>query len=97
MIAKFRPVLPIIAITPSQRTARELNLVWGVQPIYLDNPDFYNMDVESIIEKSVKYSVEIGMLDENEHIVILLVSRKFERRGNLIGLYYVGEILESSS
>ncbi|MFX1274218.1 MAG: pyruvate kinase [Promethearchaeota archaeon] len=96
MIAKFRPVLPIIAITPSQRTARELNLVWGVQPVYLDNPDFYKLDVESIIEESVKYSVEIGMLDENEHIVILLVSRKFEKRGNIIGLYYVGEILEAS-
>ena len=97
MIAKFRPELPIIAITPSERTARELNLVCGVQPIYLENPDFYKMDAESIIERSVKYSVEIGMLDENEHVVILLVSRKFQRRGNLIGLYYVGEILENSS
>jgi pyruvate kinase len=97
MIAKFRPELPIIAITPSERTARELNLVCGVQPIYLENPDFYKMDVESIIERSVKYSVEIGMLDENEHVIILLVSRKFQRRGNLIGLYYVGEILENSS
>ena len=96
MIAKFRPILPIIAMTPSQRTARELNLVWGVQPDYLDNPDFYKMDVESIIEQSVKHSVEIGMLDENEHVVILLVSRRFERRGNIIGFYYVGEILESS-
>ncbi|MCK4286653.1 MAG: pyruvate kinase, partial [Candidatus Lokiarchaeota archaeon] len=78
MIAKYRPPLPIIAITPSKRTARELNLVWGVQPFYIENIDFFNMDAEEIIEQSVKNAVEIKILDENEHVIILLVSRKFE-------------------
>ncbi|MHA2281827.1 MAG: pyruvate kinase [Promethearchaeota archaeon] len=94
MIAKYRPPLPIIAITPSKRTARELSLVWGVQPLHIENIDFFNMDAEEIIEQSVKNAVEIKLLDENEHVIILLVSRKFERRGNLVGFYYVGEILE---
>ena len=97
MIAKYRPPLPIIAITPSKRTARELNLVWGVQPFYIENIDFFNMDAEEIIEQSVKNAVKIKLLDENEHVIILLVSRKFERRGNLVGFYYVGEILEQGS
>lgn len=97
MIAKYRPPLPIIAITPSIRTARELGLVWGVQPVHIENIDFFHMDAEEIIEQSVKHVVNINLLDENEHVIILLVSRKFERRGNLIGLYYVGEILEPSS
>ncbi|MFX1388944.1 MAG: pyruvate kinase [Promethearchaeota archaeon] len=94
MIAKYRPPLPIIAITPFKRTARELSLVWAVQPVHIENIDFFNMAAEEIIEQSVKYAVEIKLLDENEHVIILLVSRKFERRGNLVGLYYVGEILE---
>jgi pyruvate kinase len=81
MISKFRPRLPIIAITPFKKTARELNLIWGVQPIHIEKIDFFNLDVEDLIEQSVKYGVE-------------LVSRKFQRRGNLVGLYYVGEILE---
>ncbi len=97
MIAKYRPPLPIIAMTPFKRTARELSLVWAVQPVHIDNIDFFNMDAEEIIEQSVKLAVENKLLDENEHVVILLVSRKFERRGNLVGLYYVGEILESES
>lgn len=97
MIAKYRPPLPIIAITPFKKTARELHLVWGVQPVHLDKIDFFNMDAESIIEQSIKYTVKRGIVDENEHVVILLVSRKFERRGNLVGLYYVGEILKSES
>lgn len=97
MIAKYRPPLPIIAITPLKRTARELGLVWGVQPVHIENIDFFNMDAEEIIEQSVKHAVDINLLDENEHVIILLVSRKFERRGNLVGFYYVGEILEPSS
>ncbi|MFX1531636.1 MAG: pyruvate kinase [Promethearchaeota archaeon] len=97
MIAKYRPPLPIVAITPFKRTARELGLVWGVQPVHIENIDFFNMDAEEIIEQSVKHTVNINLLDENEHVIILLVSRKFERRGNLVGLYYVGEILEPSS
>jgi len=93
MISKFRPPLPIIAMTPFKRTARELQLIWGVQPIHIENIDFFQLDAESLIEQSVKYGVETGYLDENEHVVILLVSRKFQKRGNLVGLYYVGEIL----
>jgi len=97
MIAKYRPPLPIIAITPHEKTARELNLLWAVQPVHIGNIDFFHLDAENIIEQSVKHAVEIGVLDENEHVVILLVSRKFQRRGNIVGFYYVGEILENAS
>ena len=97
MIAKYRPILPIIAITPHARTAREMQLVWGVQPVHIDEAGFYELDAEDIIEKSVKLTVEKGFLDENEHVIILVVSKKFKRRGNLVGLYYVGEILEGNS
>jgi pyruvate kinase len=94
MISKFRPPLPIIAITPYKKTARELNLIWGVQSIHIEKIDFFNLDIESLIEQSVRFGVETGHIDENEHVIILLVSRKFQKRGNLIGLYYVGEILD---
>jgi len=97
MISKFRPPLPIIAITPHKRTARELQLVWGMQPIHLDKPEFYEMDVENIIEQSIIYAVETGALYENEHVIILVVSRKFGKRGNVVGFYYVGEIVEAAS
>ncbi|MGV9171686.1 MAG: pyruvate kinase [Promethearchaeia archaeon] len=97
MISKYRPPLPIIGITPYKNTARLLNLVWGVQPVHITNKEFFNKDAESIIQESIKFSVGANILDENEHVIILLVSRKFQRRGNLVGLYYVGEVLEKSS
>jgi len=97
MISKFRPPLPIVAITPFERTARELNLIWGVQPVHVEDLDFFHLDAENIIEQAVKTGVESGQLDENEHVIILLTSRRFEKRGNLVGLYYVGEILENGN
>ncbi|MFX1339340.1 MAG: pyruvate kinase [Promethearchaeota archaeon] len=97
MITKYRPPLPIIAITPNKRTAREMHLLWAVQPIHIEKIDYFNLDAETIIEQSVKYAVELGVIDENEHVVILIVSRKWKRRGNLVGFYYVGEILEDTA
>ena len=97
MISKFRPPLPIIAMTPFKRTAQELNLVWGVQAFHIENIDFFNLDAEKLIEESVKFGVQNKTIDENEHVIILLVSRKFQSRGNLVGLYYVGEILNPDS
>ncbi|MFO8019958.1 MAG: pyruvate kinase [Promethearchaeia archaeon] len=96
MISKYRPPLPIIGITAYKNTARLLKLVWGVQPFHIEDKDFFKKDAESIIQESVKFAVEADILDENEHVIILLVSRKFQRRGNLVGMYYVGEILEKS-
>ncbi len=94
MISKYRPPLPIIAITPNARTARELNMIWGIVSIHLESPEFYSLDAESIIRDAVKLAVKYGYVYENEHVIILLVSRKFQRRGNIVGLYYVAEILE---
>ena len=97
MISKFRPSLPIIAITPNIRTARELNLLWGMHPEHIENEDFFDLNTEDMIEESVLNAIESGILDENEHVIILLVSKKFQKRGNLIGMYYVGEIVENAS
>lgn len=54
-IAKFRPKVPIIAFTESQKVRRQLNLVWGV----------YSVQVEEIFDtdKGVKLMEEF--LEEN--------------------------------
>ncbi len=35
MVSKYRPDCPVIALTPSFSTWRELALVWGVYPLML--------------------------------------------------------------
>ena len=36
MISKYRPFLPIIGITTDNRAAREMRLVWGVEPVLIE-------------------------------------------------------------
>ncbi len=33
MVARYRPEAPIVAVTPSPRTQRQLTLYWGVCPL----------------------------------------------------------------
>jgi len=35
-ISRFRPTVPVLAVTPSLRTARQLSMAWGVSPILAD-------------------------------------------------------------
>src|SRR6202042_2334081 len=36
-ISRFRPNMPIVAVTPSERTFRQLSMSWGVQPLLAEN------------------------------------------------------------
>jgi len=96
MISKYRPPLPIYAITPFKRTARELNLLWGVMPIHIADKNFFNQVAEDIISQAVQYAVDHGYFELNNHVIILLASRKYPDFGNLVGFYYVKEIIEKS-
>lgn len=37
MISKYRPPLPIFGVTSNETTAKELRLIWGVEPILIPN------------------------------------------------------------
>ena len=93
MIAKYRPPLPIFAITPYKRTARELNLIWGVKPLQIEDENFFNQSAEEIISQAIKYAVDQRYLEANNHVIILLASRIHQDFGNLVGFYYVKEVL----
>ena len=42
MVARYRPAVPIVAVTPNERTYRRLALVWGVTPLLI--PEFATTD-----------------------------------------------------
>ncbi|MCP4761529.1 MAG: pyruvate kinase, partial [archaeon] len=55
MISKYRPPLPIIAITDNPTTARQLHLVWGVKPVFMSNLNLRDENPEIIIQKGLYY------------------------------------------
>ncbi len=54
LVAKYRPIQPIIAITPEPQTVRPLMLVWGVQPFLLDECTSIDAMIKAAIDRASK-------------------------------------------
>lgn len=65
-IAKFRPKVPIIAFTESQIVRRQLNLVWGVQSVKLDEI----FDTDMSVKMMEDYLVKSGVVNPGDRVII---------------------------
>ncbi len=50
MISRYRPNVPVVALTPIVKTCRKLSIVWGISPLKIDKYKSID-DVSSIAEK----------------------------------------------
>ncbi|MHA1767139.1 MAG: pyruvate kinase [Promethearchaeota archaeon] len=92
--AKYRPLFPILAITNNETTARQLNLIWGVQPFLIKGLKFDEACGEEIMQLGIKSLVEYGILELKEHVICTIPSRITPGRCSVMGLYYVEDILK---
>ncbi|MEX1061970.1 MAG: pyruvate kinase [Balneolaceae bacterium] len=65
-IAKFRPKAPIIAFTESQKVRRQLNLVWGVYSVKINQI----FDTDRSVKMMEDYVSEHGLVFKNERVII---------------------------
>ena len=66
MISKHRPECPILGLTPSQQTWRELALWWGVHPVRLSEMS----DINVAAREAITTCVREKLLPEGELVVI---------------------------
>jgi pyruvate kinase len=65
-IARFRPHCPIVAVTPSLITQRQLMLVWGVEPVM--STRYHTTD--EVISDAVDTAHKRGYIDEGDIAII---------------------------
>lgn len=65
-ISKFRPRVPIIAFTESRIVRRQLNLVWGVQSVRLNEI----FDTDMSVKLMEDYLVENGLVNSGDRVII---------------------------
>ncbi|UIP01239.1 pyruvate kinase [Halobaculum sp. CBA1158] len=65
--AKFRPGVPIVSTTPSNRVRRQLALSWGVRPMYAD----YSASIEEVMDSAVTAALEAGAAESGDTLVVL--------------------------
>lgn len=90
MIAKYRPGVPIIAITNFKSTAQMLTLTWGVTPIV--TPKVTTTD--EILELSVDESLKHGYVDYGDAVIITAGVPVGEAgTTNLMKVHVIGDLL----
>ncbi|MEY2567635.1 MAG: pyruvate kinase [Actinomycetota bacterium] len=67
VIARFRPPVPILAATPSERTLRQLTLSWGVEPVLAER----RATTDEIVWFAVQEAVERGMAKRDDVVAVL--------------------------
>ena len=69
-ISRFRPTVPILAITPSPRTARQLSVAWGITPVVAQRRG----TTDDIVWFAIKAAVDLGTVKPNDVVAILVGS-----------------------
>ncbi|MEX2479151.1 MAG: pyruvate kinase [Gracilimonas sp.] len=65
-IAKFRPKVPIVAFTENQKVRRQLNLIWGVYSVRLDEL----FDTDQSVKMMEDYLQDNGMVRTGDRIIV---------------------------
>jgi pyruvate kinase len=66
-IARERPELPILALTPNPRTARRLALAWGVHAVITDDAH----DVDDMVNRAVEIARREDFAKSGERVIII--------------------------
>lgn len=67
LVSRYRPDLPILAVTPHERVVRQLNLSWGVHPVLI--PECKTMSI--LIEQSLKTLVKEGFVKKGDQVILV--------------------------
>ena len=66
-ISRFRPSMPLVAATPSTRTARQLTLSWGVEAFTVEE----SQSTDDIVWFAVQAAVRAGRAAQGDVVVVL--------------------------
>ncbi|WP_248517193.1 pyruvate kinase [Salinarchaeum laminariae] len=66
--AKFRPGVPVVATTPSEKVRRQLALSGGVIPM---TRSFVEGGADKVVETSVESALDAGVADSGDTVVVL--------------------------
>jgi len=90
-VARQRPNVPILALTPDERTKFRLALVWGVYPMLVEDYD----SIDAMLRVVVRAAFNAGLVQMNDTVVVV-AGVPFRTKGstNFIKIHTVGELNE---
>jgi pyruvate kinase len=68
MISRFRPTCPILAMTPSEQTAHQLTMAWGIKPIVMKT----HGTTDEIVWHAVEQATALGLIRAGDLVGVLV-------------------------
>lgn len=85
--ARERPEAPIIALTPSQETAHQLALAWGLHSVYTEDAQ----DLDDMVERATRFALNEGFAKPGQRIVVTAgVPLRTPGATNMLRVAFVG-------
>ncbi len=89
MIARFRIAQPIIAVTPEKRAKKQLELVFGVYPVYID----YRKEKDRILAVANRLH-SLGLIKDEDTVLFTAAFRTaMKHASNLIEIHNIKELM----
>jgi pyruvate kinase len=88
MVARHRPSVPVIAVTPNEAILSRLMLVWGVVPVQVDEFD----TTDDMVKVMVQAACEAGLAAWGDPVVLTAgIPFGVGRKTNMLKVHVVGE------
>jgi pyruvate kinase len=88
LISRYRPTVPVLVFTPEERVARQMQLLWGVDPVPVTDRPETEEAIVATLEGRLKSA---QLVKSGERLVILMGSRVGDRRPtNMMRIHQVG-------
>jgi pyruvate kinase len=90
MVSKYRPGMPVIAVTPNPAVLRKLLLTWGVVPLLGRKTE----NTDEMIYEAITTALDRGLIDNGDLVVITAgVPVGVPGTTNLLKVHLVGDVV----
>ena len=94
-VAKYRPSVPVVAVTPDENVRRRLALLWGVTPRTLS---YVDKGATELIERAATNAIDSGVVNSGDTVVVLagmMTDLEGTNTTNTLKVHLAAEILTS--
>ncbi|ERH09415.1 MAG: pyruvate kinase [halophilic archaeon J07HX64] len=67
-VAKYRPSVPVVAVTPDEQVQSRLALLWGTTPRHQPTPE---AGAQELIERAATAAIDAGVSESGDTVVVL--------------------------
>jgi pyruvate kinase len=94
-VAKYRPAVPVVAVTPDERVRHRLALPWGITPRYEPLGDD---GAAELIERAATAAIDAGVAESGDTVVVLagmMTDLEGANTTNTLKVHLAAEIIAS--